>query len=84
MAENEMQNNNNLLKDLNLSKDGKSEKDDKVVRSNPDSDPITRKIFIDHVICNETKFSDLEVRDHVYTVVAAVSIVNLNIPNISN
>lgn len=39
-----------------------------------DSNIPTRKIFIDHVICNETKFSDLEIRDHVYTVVAAVSI----------
>jgi DNA-binding transcriptional regulator YbjK len=33
----------------------------------------TRKIFIDHVICNDTKFTDSEVRDHVYTVVAAGS-----------
>lgn len=33
----------------------------------------TRKIFIDHVLCNETKFSDNEVRDHVYTIVAAGS-----------
>jgi hypothetical protein len=38
-----------------------------------ESDIPTRKIFIDHVICNETKFTDLEIRDHVYTVVAAVS-----------
>lgn len=33
----------------------------------------TRKIFIDHVLCNDTKFNDSEVRDHVYTVVAAGS-----------
>jgi hypothetical protein len=33
----------------------------------------TRKIFIDHVLCNETKFNDAEVRDHVYTIVAAGS-----------
>lgn len=33
----------------------------------------TRKIFIDHVISNDTKFTDSEVRDHVYTVVAAGS-----------
>jgi hypothetical protein len=33
----------------------------------------TRKIFIDHVLCNDTKFNDAEVRDHVYTVVAAGS-----------
>lgn len=33
----------------------------------------TRKIFIDHVISNDTKFTDAEVRDHVYTVVAAGS-----------
>lgn len=32
-----------------------------------------RKIFIDHVLCNETKFTDSEVRDHVYTIVAAGS-----------
>jgi cytochrome P450 len=32
-----------------------------------------RKIFIDHVISNETKFTDSEIRDHVYTVVAAGS-----------
>jgi hypothetical protein len=32
-----------------------------------------RKIFIDHVLCNDTKFNDAEVRDHVYTVVAAGS-----------
>jgi cytochrome P450 len=38
-----------------------------------DSDVPTRKIFIDHVICNDTKFNDAEVRDHVYTVVAAGS-----------
>lgn len=42
------------------------------IKSKEDDVP-TRKIFIDHVICNETKFNDLEVRDHVYTVVAAVS-----------
>lgn len=78
MAENEMQNNNNLLKDLNLSNDNNKEKDVKTADSNPGSDPVTRKIFIDHVICNETKFSDLEVRDHVYTVVAAVSLSNYN------
>lgn len=33
----------------------------------------TRKIFIDHVLCNDTKFTDAEVRDHVYTIVAAGS-----------
>lgn len=33
----------------------------------------TRKIFIDHVLCNDTKFNDTEVRDHVYTIVAAGS-----------
>ena len=38
-----------------------------------DDDVPTRKIFIDHVLCNETKFSDAEVRDHVYTIVAAGS-----------
>jgi hypothetical protein len=38
-----------------------------------DEDIPTRKIFIDHVLCNETKFSDAEVRDHVYTIVAAGS-----------
>ena len=38
-----------------------------------DEDMPTRKIFIDHVICNDTKFTDNEIRDHVYTVVAAGS-----------
>ena len=38
-----------------------------------DEDIPTRKIFIDHVLCNETKFNDDEVRDHVYTIVAAGS-----------
>jgi hypothetical protein len=38
-----------------------------------DEDIPTRKIFIDHVLCNETKFTDAEVRDHVYTIVAAGS-----------
>ena len=38
-----------------------------------DEDMPTRKIFIDNVICNDTKFTDAEVRDHVYTVVAAGS-----------
>ena len=38
-----------------------------------EEDVPTRKIFIDHVLCNETKFSDVEVRDHVYTIVAAGS-----------
>lgn len=38
-----------------------------------EEDIPTRKIFIDHVLCNETKFSDEEVRDHVYTIVAAGS-----------
>jgi cytochrome P450 len=38
-----------------------------------DEDIPTRKIFIDHVLCNETKFNDAEVRDHVYTIVAAGS-----------
>ena len=38
-----------------------------------DEDMPTRKIFIDHVICNDTKFTDSEIRDHVYTVVAAGS-----------
>ncbi|CAG9806070.1 unnamed protein product [Chironomus riparius] len=38
-----------------------------------DDDMPTRKIFIDHVICNDTKFTDSEIRDHVYTVVAAGS-----------
>ena len=36
-------------------------------------DAPNRRIFIDHVLCNETKFSDSEVRDHVYTIVAAGS-----------
>lgn len=38
-----------------------------------DEDIPTRKIFIDHVLCNDTKFTDDEVRDHVYTIVAAGS-----------
>ena len=38
-----------------------------------EEDIPTRKIFIDHVLCNETKFNDDEVRDHVYTIVAAGS-----------
>lgn len=38
-----------------------------------EEDIPTRKIFIDHVLCNETKFNDSEVRDHVYTIVAAGS-----------
>ncbi|CRK99374.1 CLUMA_CG012597, isoform A [Clunio marinus] len=38
-----------------------------------ESDIPTRKIFIDHVLCNDTKFNDSEVRDHVYTIVAAGS-----------
>lgn len=33
----------------------------------------SRKIFIDHVLCNDTKFTDSEVRDHVYTIIAAGS-----------
>lgn len=40
---------------------------------NESEDMPTRKIFIDHVLCNDTKFNDAEVRDHVYTVVAAGS-----------
>jgi hypothetical protein len=39
----------------------------------PEEDVPTRKIFIDHVLCNDTKFTDSEVRDHVYTIVAAGS-----------
>lgn len=42
-------------------------------RNEEDEDVPTRKIFIDNVICNDTKFTDAEVRDHVYTVVAAGS-----------
>lgn len=38
-----------------------------------EEDIPTRKIFIDHVLCNDTKFTDAEVRDHVYTIVAAGS-----------
>ena len=38
-----------------------------------DEDIPTRKIFIDHVLCNDAKFNDAEVRDHVYTIVAAGS-----------
>lgn len=38
-----------------------------------EEDIPTRKIFIDHVLCNDTKFNDSEVRDHVYTIVAAGS-----------
>lgn len=38
-----------------------------------EEDMPTRKIFIDHVLCNDTKFNDAEVRDHVYTIVAAGS-----------
>lgn len=38
-----------------------------------EDDAPTRKIFIDHVLCNDTKFNDAEVRDHVYTIVAAGS-----------
>lgn len=38
-----------------------------------EEDIPTRKIFIDHVLCNDTKFNDAEVRDHVYTIVAAGS-----------
>lgn len=38
-----------------------------------EEDIPTRKIFIDHVICNDTQFNDSEVRDHVYTIVAAGS-----------
>jgi cytochrome P450 len=38
-----------------------------------EEDIPTRKIFIDHVLCNDTKFTDDEVRDHVYTIVAAGS-----------
>lgn len=38
-----------------------------------EEDIPTRKIFIDHVLCNDTKFNDDEVRDHVYTIVAAGS-----------
>jgi cytochrome P450 len=33
----------------------------------------TRKIFIDHVLSNEMKFTDTEVRDHVSTMVSAGS-----------
>lgn len=43
-------------------------------KSNNNDDTVpTRKIFIDHVICNDTKFTNEEVRDHVYTIVAAGS-----------
>ena len=45
---------------------------DKDLIKNEEEAP-TRKIFIDHVICNDTKFNDVEVRDHVYTIVAAGS-----------
>lgn len=41
--------------------------------SSEEEDIPTRKIFIDHVLCNDTKFNDSEVRDHVYTIVAAGS-----------
>lgn len=44
----------------------------KKVENNEEDMPM-RKIFIDHVISNDTKFTDAEVRDHVYTVVAAGS-----------
>ena len=74
MAENALQNNNIVLKNLNQNEKSIMEKNTKIAGSEPDSDTITRKIFIDHVICNETKFSDLEVQDHVYTVVAAVNL----------
>jgi hypothetical protein len=45
----------------------------KKVEANDEEDIPTRKIFIDHVLCNDTKFTDAEVRDHVYTIVAAGS-----------
>lgn len=43
------------------------------VQRSDEEDIPTRKIFIDHVLCNDTKFNDAEVRDHVYTIVAAGS-----------
>lgn len=59
-----IENNNQIVKHIK-SDYGKKETDD--------DDIPTRKIFIDHVLCNETKFTDAEVRDHVYTIVAAGS-----------
>lgn len=55
---------------------------DHVERASTSSDEITeiteesfetpsRKIFIDQLICHDNKFSDIEIRDHVYTVIAA-------------
>ena len=54
---------NNIVKQIKLNYGVQDENDD----------TPTRKIFIDHVLCNETKFNDSEVRDHVYTIVAAGS-----------
>lgn len=51
----------------------KNRKERKEAKNNNDVDMPTRKIFIDNVICNDTKFTDEEVRDHVYTIVAAGS-----------
>ena len=61
-------NNNDLVKHFNPMNMNK----DKDLIKNEEEIP-TRKIFIDHVICNDTKFNDIEVRDHVYTIVAAGS-----------
>lgn len=53
----------------------KSRKERAEASNGNNNDDITpnRKIFIDHVICNDTKFTNEEVRDHVYTIVAAGS-----------
>lgn len=61
-------NNNDLVKHFNPMHINK----DKDLIKKEEEAP-TRKIFIDHVICNDTKFNDIEVRDHVYTIVAAGS-----------
>jgi cytochrome P450 len=51
----------------------KNRKERREAKNNNDVDMPNRRIFIDNVICNDTKFTDEEVRDHVYTIVAAGS-----------
>ncbi|CAO1411007.1 unnamed protein product [Diamesa serratosioi] len=65
LTKNEEEINNNCQKDTKQFNENKN--------NDLQDDIPTRKIFIDHVLCNETKFNDTEVRDHVYTIVAAGS-----------
>lgn len=69
MIEEASKNNNDSSDQIEKPTSSTSSEDSEIVQESLETP--TKKIFIDQLICHDNKFSDIEIRDHVYTVIAA-------------